>query len=145
MQQEVSMIRWLFVIWEGSKYHVYLDVAHISFVSCSEIAEILGKLDQMRTQDHTNNTDTSTTVASNQQERIKLSFKDEYYKKKMFESFRKLKDDTNYKENADKIFREFVGSGIGVQFEKYNKSTGKYYPVNEVDARRSKRLYLLLF
>ncbi len=106
------------------------------------IAEIVERWHKRQMQDCASTTETSATVTPNQEKTIRLSYKDESYKEKLYERFRIIKDETN-KDIADKIFEEFMCSGVN--FAKYDKKTGEYFLVNETDARQSKWTYAPLF
>ncbi len=124
-------------------YHFELRQLFCEFIIfCTGIAEIVEKWHKKQTRDCSSITEISATVASDQENTIKLSYKDEHYK--LFGHFKKMTDETN-KETADKIFKEFMCYGRGVKFAKYNKSTGEYFLVNETDARQSKWVYSPLF
>ena len=127
------------------RYHIELRQLFCELIIfCTGIAEIVERWHKKQIQDCSSITETSATAAPTQENTIKLSYKDEHYKEKLFVHFRKMADKTS-KEIADKIFKEFMCSRRGVKFAKYNKSTGEYFLVNETDARQSKWVYSPLF
>jgi hypothetical protein len=127
------------------RYHIELSQLFCELIIfCTGIAEIVERWHKKQIQDCSSITETSATAAPTQENTIKLSYKDEHYKEKLFVHFRKMTDKTN-KEITDKIFMEFLCSRRGVKFAKYNKSTGEYFLVNETEARQSKWVYSPLF
>ncbi len=127
------------------RYHIELSQLFCELIIfCTGIAEMVERWHKKQIQDCSSITETSATAAPTQENTIKLSYKDEHYKEKLFVHFRKMTDKTN-KEITDKIFMEFLCSRRGVKFAKYNKSTGEYFLVNETEARQSKWVYSPLF
>jgi hypothetical protein len=127
------------------RYHIELRQLFCELIIfCTGIAEIVERWHKKQIQDCSSITETSATAAPTQENTIKLSYKDEHYKEKLFVHFRKMTDKTS-KEIADKIFKEFMCSRRGVKFAKYNKSACEYFLVNETEARQSKWVYSPLF
>ena len=130
------------------RYHIELTQLFCELIIfCTGVAEMVERWHKKQIQDCSIITETSATAAPIppiQENTIKLSYKDEHYKEKLFGYFRKMTDKTS-KEIAEKIFKEFMCSRRGAKFAKYNKSTGEYFLVNETDAYQSKWVYSPLF
>ncbi len=130
------------------RYHIELTQLFCELIIfCTGVAEMVERWHKKQIQDCSIITETSATAAPTppiQENTIKLSYKDEHYKEKLFGYFRKMTDKTS-KEIAEKIFKEFMCSRRGAKFAKYNKSTGEYFLVNETDAYQSKWVYSPLF